>query len=254
MLIEQETKDKYEGRVFETKNDGKLRVIEYRGHLDVIVKFEDTGYVTSVQAGALITGKIKDHFKPSVRGVGIVGKEQVKINGKHTKEYNLWRAMIDRCYWEKYQEKYTSYIGCTMSENFKYFPYFKEWCSEQTGLNLPTYQLDKDLLVKGNKIYSEDTCVFVPREINNLTIFRKKSRGEYPLGVSWDVKSSKYRSQLQKGDKKVSLGWFDSPLEAFVVYKEAKEDYIKQKAEFWKGQIDPKVYDALMNFTIEITD
>ena len=108
MLIAQETKDKYEGKVFETKNDGKLRVLEYKGHLDVVVKFEDTGYTTSVQAGALITGKIKDHFKPSVKGIGIVGKEQVKIDGKHTKEYNLWRAMIDRCYCERYQEKYTS--------------------------------------------------------------------------------------------------------------------------------------------------
>lgn len=254
MSKQNETKDKYEGRVFETKNDGKLRVIEYRGHLDVVVRFEDTGYVTSVQSGALITGKIKDHFKPSVRGVGIVGNEQVKIDGKHTKEYNLWRAMIDRCYWEEYQEKYTSYIGCTVSENFKYFPYFKEWCNAQIGFNLPTYQLDKDLLIKDNRIYSEDTCCFVPREINNLTILRKKSRGEYPLGVSWDAKSSKYRSQLQKGDKRVCLGLFESPLEAFAVYKEAKEAYIKHKAELWKGCIDPKVYDALMKFTIEITD
>ena len=109
-------------------------------------------------------------------------------------------------------------------------------------------------LYKGNKIYSEDTCVFVPREINNLTIFRKKSRGEYPLGVSWDVKSSKYRSQLQKGDRRVSLGWFDSPLEAFVVYKEAKETYIKEVANKWKDQIDTRVYEALMKYQVEITD
>ena len=59
----------------------------------MVVKFEDTGYTTSVQAGALITGKIKDHFKPSVKGIGIVGKEQVKIDGKHTKEYNLWKEI-----------------------------------------------------------------------------------------------------------------------------------------------------------------
>ena len=76
----------------------------------------------------------------------------------------------------------------------------------------------------------------------------------FPLGVSWDVKSSKYRSQLQKWDRRVSLGWFDSPLEAFVVYKEAKESYIKEVANKWKDQIDQRAYDALMNFTIEITD
>ena len=162
--------------------------------------------------------------------------------------------MIDRCYWKGYQETYTSYIGCTMSENFKYFPYFKEWCNSQIGFNLPTYQLDKDLLVKGNKVYSEDTCCFVPREINNLTIWRKKDRGNHPLGVCWDVKSSKYRSQIQQGDKRVVLGWFDSEFEAFAVYKQAKEAYIKSKANYWKDHIDPKVYTALMNFTIEITD
>ena len=110
--------------------------------------------------------------------------------------------------------------------------------------------MDKDILVKGNKIYSEDTCCFVPREINSLFVKRKKSRGNFALGVDYKKSVKKFRARC--GNK--HLGLFNTELEAFYAYKQAKETYIKEVANKWKDQIDPRVYNALMKYEVEITD
>ena len=254
MLIEQETKDKYEGRVFETKNDGKLRVIEYRGHLDVIVKFEDTGYETTTRANQLRKGEVKDRSLPSVYGVGIIGNGITRVCGVETKDHQLWNSMLRRCYDEKYSNKYPTYKDCEVSDNFKYFPYFKDWCSKQTGFWKEGWQLDKDILVKGNKVYSEDVCAFVPSEVNRLFIKRDSLRGDLPIGVRYYKKVRKYAAQMSRFKKAIHLGYFYTPDEAFNAYKEAKEAYIKEVANKWKYQIDPRVYEALMKYRVEITD
>ena len=254
MLIAQETKDKYEGRVFETKNDGKLRVIEYRGHLDVIVKFEDTGYETTTRANQLRKGEVKDRSLPSVYGVGIIGNGITRVCGVETKDHQLWNSMLRRCYDEKYSNKYPTYKDCEVSDNFKYFPYFKDWCSKQTGFGKEGWQLDKDILVKGNKVYSEDVCAFVPSEVNSLFIKRDSLRGDCPVGVRYRKRFDKFESQVTLYGKMVYLGTFNTPEEAFCAYKEAKEAYIKEVANKWKDQINPRVYEALMKYRVEITD
>ena len=253
MLNAQETKIRV-GDIFDTNNCGKLVVLEYKGHLDVIVKFIDTGYETTTRANELRKGEVRDRSLPSVCGVGIIGNGIARVCGVETRDYQLWKSMLCRCYDEKYSNKYPTYKDCEVSDNFKYFPYFKDWCSKQTWFGKEGWQLDKDILVKGNKIYSEDTCCFVPAEINSVFIKCDRSRGEYPIGVNYNKRDRNYVAKMSMFKEDIHLGYFATPDEAFNAYKEAKEDYIKEVAEKWKGQIDPKVYDALMNFTIEITD
>lgn len=115
------------------------------------------------------------------------------------------------------------------------------------------WQLDKDVLIKGNKAYSPDACCFVSSEINNLFIKSDSKRGEYPIGVT-KVKGGKYRAQIVKNNKVVYLGTFKTIEEAFQVYKTAKEQYIKEIADKYKNLIDKKVYQALINYKVEITD
>ena len=141
-----------------------------------------------------------------------------------------------------------------MSDNFKYYPYFKNWCSKQVGFGNKGWQLDKDILIKGNKIYSEDTCCFVPAEINSLFIKCDRSRGEYPIGVNYHKRDRKYVAKISRFKEDIHLGYFYTPDEAFNAYKEAKEAYIKEVANKWKDQIDLRVYEALMNYQVEITD
>ena len=117
------------------------------------------------------------------------------------------------------------------------------------------FQLDKDLLVKGNKVYNEFTCVFIPREINQLLVKRTASRGEHLIGVCWNKANKAFVATVRKNKgKREHLGCFNTEIEAFNAYKEAKEIYIKELAEKWKGQIDERAYNALMNYQVEITD
>ena len=118
--------------------------------------------------------------------------------------------------------------------------------------------LDKDILFKGNKIYSPDTCVFVPNRINNLFTKRQNDRGEYPIGVYYH--KSKFNPQcsiyadFNKKYKQKHLGTFDTPEEAFHKYKKFKEQYIKEVAEEYKDLIPTKLYEAMCKYVVEIND
>lgn len=249
---------KYEGLTFKTKGWGDVLVLEYNGALSVDVKFVDTGYTTTTRIEDLNNGTIKDYLKPSVFGVGILGAPN-KTKGGLSKEYTLWCRVSERCYDGKLHEKYPTYEQCTVSDNFRHFLYFEEWCKAQVGFSSKDgkgkpFALDKDILLKGSKVYSEDTCCFVPHEINSLLTSSKAKRGLYPIGVSYEKRVNKYIATSVFESKNKRLGYFDCAEEAFLAYKQAKELRIKEVANKWKDQIDPRVYEALMNYTVEITD
>ena len=244
-----------EGDVFKTKSYGDLIITKYVNSKAVCVKFVVTGYETTTKASNVIAGSVKDRLLPTVHGIGITGDSQVRVDGKHTKEYRLWNNMLKRCYSVGCQKVRPTYIDCSISENFRYLQYFKEWCNNQIGFNSvdekgKPFALDKDILVKGNRVYNEDVCVFVPQEVNLLFTKRDKSRGEYPIGVSFH----KSRGMLTATLNNKYLGYFNTAEQAFQVYKTAKEAYIKEVANKWKDKIDPKVYEALMNYEVHIDD
>ena len=181
-----------------------------------------------------------------VQGVGINDRTYpAKIGGKHTKEYTMWKAMLERCYSEKVHVKQPTYIACTVSDNFKNYTYFHDWVHKQIGFDLLGYVLDKDILNRDNKVYSETQCVLVPRAINNILTSRKARRGEYPIGVC--KHGNNYIALCRIEGKQISLGVYDTPLLAFNAYKSVKEGHIKKQAEKYKDTIDPRAYNALMN-------
>ena len=174
--------------------------------------------------------------------------------GKSTKEYSNWKRMLERCYSKAMQEKCPTYKKCFVDDKFKSFSYFYEWWQKQIGFGLKGWELDKDLLIKGNNIYSEESCVFLPQEINKILTNRKASRGKYPIGVNFELKSNKLRSQISINGKRKFLGYFDSEIHAFNAYKLAKEMHMKDIAEKYKGIIDNKAYNALMSYEVNIND
>ena len=244
------------GKVFKSKLSGDFKIVKYNNKTNVVIQFLKTGYETIVQLTNIRNGYVKDPYLPSVYGVGILGtKYLASINGVQTKEYKLWCCMLVRCYSNTYKKKYPTYEGCEVSDNFKSYEYFYEWCHKQIGFSNEGWQLDKDLLIKGNKVYSETTCVFLPNEINSLLTRREALRGEHLIGVCWCKTANAFIAQVNKGKgKREHLGCFKTELEAFNAYKQAKETFIKEQANKWKGKIDDRAYKALMNYTVEITD
>ncbi len=244
------------GKILKSKNFGDFKIVKYNNSRNVDIQFVTTGFETSAQLEHIKNGNVKDLYVASVHGVGIAGaKYPITINGVHTKEYDLWNSMLQRCYSDKYQKKRPTYEGCEASENFKYYEYFYEWCHSQIGFGVEGWHLDKDLLVKGNKVYSESTCVFLPKEINSVLTKCTASRGKYLIGVYWSKTHKAFKAQVSKSKgKKEHLGLFKTELEAFNAYKKAKESFVKELANKWKGQIDERAYNALMNYQVEITD
>ena len=244
------------GKVCKSKSSGDFKILKYNDAYNVEIQFINTGFETVVELGNIRNGGVKDSYSPSVYGVGILGtKYPSKINGVITKEYVLWKNMLKRCYSDKYQNKYPTYIDCEASDKFKSYEYFYEWCHKQVGFDNQGWHLDKDLLTKGNKVYSEDSCIFIPQEINSLLINNTASRGEHLIGVYWNKRANAFVSRVNKNKGESEwLGYFNTELEAFNTYKQAKESFVKEQAEKWKDQIDPRAYEALMNYTVEITD
>ena len=181
------------------------------------------------------------------------GKYPAKVSGKTTKEYNLWGGLLERCYCLKLQKKRPTYIGCSVSENFKSYSYFHEWVQQQIGFGQKGFELDKDLIFKGNKLYSEETCLFLPSQLNGLLTTRKADRGILPVGVSANGKAFQADCCTDKTSLRY-LGRFNTPELAFQAYKQAKEAFIKRQAEKWRAFIDPRAYEALIAYTISITD
>ncbi len=190
-------------------------------------------------------------------GVGINDRTKpTTFNGSQLREYMVWKSMMARCYSPLVHKRSPSYIGCTVSENFKHYAYFFDWARSQIGFYSPNFELDKDLLVKGNKIYSEDTCVFLPPCLNMVQVRNISLRGSLPVGVTFNKSMGKYKVSCRNGvnGNRKYLGYYDQIEDAFSVYKNYKEIYIKQLGSHWKDQIDPRAYEALMSYTVEITD
>ena len=248
------------GKVCKSKSSGDFKILKYNDRANVEIQFLKTGFEMVARLNHIRNGKVKDPHSPSVCGVGIVGiKYPSRVNGILTKECALWYSMLKRCYNDGFKNKRPTYEGCGVSDKFKSYEYFYEWCNEQIGFdnddNGNPFQLDKDLLVKGNKVYSESTCVFIPAEINSLLIKCAASRGEHLIGVYWSKTANAFvaRVSRNKGGSE-HLGLFKTEIEAFNAYKTAKESFIKEQANKWKGKIDERAYNALMNYTVEIDD
>ena len=244
------------GKVCKSKSSGDFKIVKYNDYYEVEIQFLKTGYETTVELGNIKKGDVKDPYVPSVFGVGITGtKYQPTISGVKTREYALWKNMLQRCYSDTYRKKRPTYEGCEVSDNFKSYEYFYEWCNKQIGFGVKGWQLDKDLLIKGNKVYSESTCVFIPAEVNTLLVKREALRGKYLIGVSWNNTNKAFVAKVNKSKGGSEyLGLFNTEIEAFNAYKQAKEDFVKEQANKWKSQIDIRAYNALMNYTVNIDD
>lgn len=187
-----------------------------------------------------------------VCGVGFNDRTKPSfINGKNTKEYNCWTSMLSRCYLDKYKKRYPTYAECGVSENFKNYSYFYDWCHRQIGFNMPDYNLDKDIIKIGNKIYSEDFCAFIPTAINCLLVRPRNKFNDLPTGVYFCKRTRKYRAQCNDGvGRVVKLGNFNTPEQAESVYLEFKKEIIMSVAVKYKGLVDNRVYDSLIELSL----
>lgn len=189
-----------------------------------------------------------DKLKRKLFGVAIFDGYQKRCDC-----YSHWYSMLMRCYSKQVQAKNIAYRGCSVCEEWLLYSNFKRWFENPENGYQDGYHLDKDILVKGNKIYSPQTCCFVPSEINSLLVNRRNFRGNNVIGVHQN-KSGNYFSVCSLDNKSIRLGTFKTEEEAFNAYKSFKEKNIKRVADKYKNKVVPKVHQALYNYQVEIND
>lgn len=236
-----------------------MRIIDYNRNDDIIVEFQDEyKYQIRSQYKEFKNGKIKNPYDKIVFGVGFIGDgiytPYIKEERKKSETYKYWQRMLQRGYSEEFKDSFSSYREVKVCEEWHNFQNFAKWFEDNyyEVRELGKMQLDKDILNKGNKIYSPDNCIFVPMRINQLFIKSNGSRGELPIGVTRS--GNKFRSRLHIIEGEKYLGSFNTPEEAFYAYKTFKEQYVKEVADEYKLYIPQKLYEAMYKYEVEITD
>jgi len=159
--------------------------------------------------------------------------------------YRIWKGIKARCN-KPWKTKFKTYIEA--ENKFESFNRFMDWVTTQSGYN-KGWHLDKDLLLKGNKAYSETTCVFLPQQINKFLSVKPKLKSILPNGVR-EFKG-KFNARCCNADSvRIFLGVFTTPEEAFGAYKGFKESVAKALALKWKDELDARAYNALINYEV----
>lgn len=181
-------------------------------------------------------------MKNKIYGVAtndLIGSSQHEV-------YKTWHNMIRRCYDVKSIKNHPTYIKCTVCDEWLIFSNFAKWYDSQYVLG---YCLDKDLKVQGNRVYSPDTCSFIPNHINVLLTDRKNDRGKYPIGVSYEPIRDRYKSCISIHGKVKHIGYFNNPIDAHIAWANAKREYVSESAKLAlvNKEIDELIYNSLMS-------
>lgn len=229
----------------------KMKIIKYRKANDIDILFVEYDCVLKHRKYSdFKNGKVKCPYEKRSWGHGCLGEGEYQIfeNGKHTKCYKTWYNMLKRCYSKEFHKLQPTYEKCEVCKEWLNFQNFARWYYENYyQCANEKMQLDKDILVKGNKIYSPHTCVFVPSHINK--IFEGNLSG-----IWFDEDRNKWRSYIHVYGKRKHLGRFLTKKEAFEQYKKAKENYIKEIANKYKDEIPYKLYNAMMTYEVNEND
>ncbi len=225
----------------------EMIIKEYRNNRDINVYFPKYNWLGEhVHYTQFKHGTLKCPYEPRVFGKGYIGEG--KYSYKDHKIYKNWERMLRRCYSEKFHEDFPTYKECEC-ERLLCLQDFGKWHNKNYyEIEGEVICLDKDILCKGNKIYSPETCIYVPEKINKL--FSGNING-----VSWDKNRNKWAVQMNVHSKHKHFGRYDSYEKARQVYKENKEKYMKEVIDSYKGKIPKDIYEklqkAIYNYIIE---
>ena len=234
----------------QTNNSGDIaKIIKYDNANDIVIEFQDEHkYCLHTNYSNFQKGSFKNPYHKSVYGVGCIGNANSRNetgNKKHS--YTIWFAMLQRCYKDCYYKKKT-YLDCYVCDEWLCFETFEKWFDENY-YEIPNaiMDLDKDIFRQGNKIYSPETCCFVPQDINKCFMERDNSSG-LPSGV-YKNKSGTYGARTCKswdGKSSVRLGTYNTAEEANQAFLKYKYQCIKEKANFYKDYLPEYIYNKLI--------
>lgn len=235
------------GECFTNKFGDVAKIIEYIDSNHLTIEFQDEKRATiTTNYNNLKKGDFKNPYGKRVFGIGYIGNAKSRNeNGIKKKSYTTWFAMLQRCYKDCFENK-TTYKDCFVCDEWLCYENFEKWFDENY-YEIPgeIMNLDKDILSKNSKIYSPDTCIFVPQQINKYFTKRTPSKEGYPLGV-YKNKSGSYGARAIHTNKRI--GTFKTPEEASNAYKQIKTESLHKTTNEYKEYIPKFIYDILISY------
>lgn len=287
LAVKDMRKDNQKGSIIRNTNNGIL--VYYKNSNCCVIESKNTHNLIKIRYKHFKSGEFKDCLKPSIYGLGIVGFNKIPV--LYYSIYNIWRNVILRAkiHTNIYYENW--YFDVNMIDSWFYFPNFLDWFLEQPNyiediLNILSiertrFELDKDILKKGNRLYSDLTCCLVPESINKSFTYAKKDNMNLPVGLCFtsdrkgvyithydkklvrllDIDTTKYfnkanmlsnanyyrsiASQYRYINKLPEEQWAAIGY-CFLEYKKLKEYVIKQLAEYWYNyEYEGKIYHCI---------
>lgn len=243
--------DMVEGYIHPTRKWGDIKILNYFGRRNVLIEFMNSGVIRETRAELIRKGIAEDLTVPSLFGVGFLGVGDYTPNN-NSKEHVHWKGILERGYCPKLKLKRPTYTLTQVASTWHNFQNFAEWCQHEKGFFHKGWELDKDLLIKGNKLYSPETCVFLPQAINLLLVCGSRTN-ELPIGVTYSDNGVGYRAYCSNRGKTLSKR-SSSIEECFSWYKATKEKVIQSLADEYKELLDEVAYKALYNYKVEWDD
>lgn len=234
------------GKEFESLNYGSYKVVQDAGKGKFLVQFTDTGTEKIVARSEVKNGSIRDSFRRNYHGVGYIGEGSPSTNKRC---FDIWSAMLSRCY-NKNTRSFANYgaRGVQVCDEWCNYHTFQKWYENNYREGMV---LDKDIMAPDfiSKVYSPEFCRIIPHQINGLFTLRSYHQGSLPLGVTIQKNNGmkKYLAQINRRGERFKLGCHYTPDEAFLAYKTAKEEYVKELADeyYSKGMIEEEIRSKL---------
>lgn len=222
-----------------------MKIVEYNGYENTVVEFQDEHRArVHTTYGNFIRNQVRNPYDKTVYDVGYLGEGKYKVYIDQTRlepVYNVWRTLLGRCCSERHREQFPAYADCIVCDEWLCYQNFAEWWNDNMyRVGTERMHLDKDILYKGNKVYSPDTCLIVPQRINML-FSHKPNKYKLPNGIK-PTSNGKFEAKYNKK----YLGVFNTVEEAELAHENAKRNAIRIVAEEYKSIIPNKVYRALL--------
>lgn len=254
--------DKIENYKFKNYYNSDVEVLYKKDNRNIFAKVTTVTkdnkvkeYIKKSERKEIRNHTLRSPYDLSIFNIGYIGNTDITMPSRTNTEfaYRYYKHMFERCYSTVYSKKYKSYKNCTVDPYFYNFQNFYKWFIDNYyTIDNEIIALDKDILIKNNKVYGPNTCIFVPQYINNLFTKRKSERGSLPIGVSKN--GNRFYSSMHRCNKTINIGSYATPEEAFYAYKREKEKEIKRIADLYKEKIPIKLYNALYRYEIDIDD
>ena len=230
------------GEVGYTKHGTPMKIIEYNGASNILIEFlDDYGIKKHTSYEKFTKGTVKNPYDRTVFGEGLLGEGGLAVeNNEKTKEYRVWSLIIYRCCYKKYSRKLAPYKDCEVSEEWKNYSNFYKWYEDNFYECSDQLEVDKDILSKEEKIYSKETCLLIPREING---FCKPSK----QGGCYLTVCNKWSANVNRRSGYTHIGNFDNFEEAEIEFIKCKNSIFQSLVDKYKGELPKYVYKKLKN-------